>query len=510
MRRLTGFVALCLLAAAHASAQAPTAPREPAREQPIAPGPVAVPTGPHELTAADVEAFLDGIVPMQLANGDIAGATVSVVKDGRVLFAKGYGYADAASRKPVSADETLFRPGSVSKLFVWTAVMQQVEQGKLDLDRDVNEYLDFKIPEAFGRPITLTNLLTHTPGFEEQVKDLFSDGPAPPALGDYMRAHVPRRIYPPGTTPAYSNYGASLAGYIVERVSGRPLGDYIDENIFKPLGMAHSTFTQPLPAALAPNMSNGYKLGSDDPEPFEVVGPWPAGSLSSTAADMSRFVIAHLQDGRFGDAQILRPETAKLMHSRLFAMDPAANAMAHGFYEEPRNGHRIIGHAGDTTCFHSDLHLVLDAGVGFFVSYNSGGRGEGSPRTELWEAFLDRYFPYAPPDEPATASAKQDADSLANQARGEAAKIVQGALGYKAQVVQEAEGEAARFNQVYAQYKLAPAVTRQRLYIETMERVLKGSKKVIVDSKGATAPIILPPDAFRPRSSETTNAGPGK
>ena len=365
-------------------------------------------TGRPELTASDAEAFLDGIVPLQLAREDIAGATVAVVKDGRVLFAKGYGYADVKEKKPVTPEATLFRPGSVSKLFTWTAVMQLVEQGKLDLDRDVNEYIDYKIPEAFGKPITLKNIMTHTPGFEEQAKDLISFKTESPDLGQYLKTHIPARIFPPGTVPAYSNYGAALAGYIVERVSGEPFNQYVEEHIFKPLAMNHSTFEQPLPPELAPNMSNGYQLASDKALQFETVTPFPAGSLSSTADDMSRFMLAHLQDGRLGDAQILKPETAKLMHSRLFGLDPAANAMAYGFYEETRNGHRIIGHAGDTTCFHSDLHLVLDAGVGFFISYNSGGRGQISPRTILWEAFLDRYFPYTPPAAVAPENAKQD------------------------------------------------------------------------------------------------------
>ena len=227
-----------------------------------------------------------------------------------------------------------------------------------------------------------------------------------------MKTHIPARIYPPGTVPAYSNYGAALAGYIVERVSGRPFNQYVEENIFKPLGMTHSTFVQPLPLALAPYMSNGYQLASDGPKPFEVVVPFPAGSLSSTATDMARFMIAHLQDGQLGDARILRPETARLMHSRLFALDPAANAMAYGFYEESRNGHRIIGHAGDTVYFHSDLHLIPDSGVGFFISYNSAGSGQTSPRTILWEALLDRYFPYTPPSQPSLASAKEDAKTV--------------------------------------------------------------------------------------------------
>lgn len=290
--------------------------------------------------------------------------------------------------------------------------MQLVEQGKLDLDRNVNEYLDFKIPDAFGQPITLKNLLAHTPGFEEQIKDLFTVGSESPNLGAYLKTHIPARIYPPGTVPAYSNYGAALAGYIVERVSGRPFNEYVEQNIFKPLGMDHSTFRQPLPPTLASFMSNGYQLASDEPKPFEVVVPFPAGSMSTTASDTARFMLAHLQNGKLDSALMLRPETVQLMHSRLFALDPAANAMAYGFYEESRNGRRIIGHAGDTLYFHSDLHLIPDAGVGFFVSHNSLGRGNPPPRTTLWAMFLDRYFPYNASVTPTLESAKEDANAV--------------------------------------------------------------------------------------------------
>jgi CubicO group peptidase (beta-lactamase class C family) len=365
------------------------------------------------MTAADVQAFLDGLVPLQLKEHDIAGATVAVVKDGKLLFSQGYGYADVEKKKPVSPQETLFRPGSVSKLFTWTAVMQLVEQGKLDLDRDVNTYLDFKLPDSFGKPITLKNILSHTPGFEEQIKDLFLTSGRSPDLGQYLKTHIPKQVFAPGTVPAYSNYATAVAGYIVERVSGRPFNDYIEENIFRPLGMTHSTFAQPLPANLAPNMSSGYTTASDGAKSFEVIGAFPAGSLSSSATDLAQFMLAHLQGGQLAGNKILSPQTAQLMHSRLFALDDAANAMCHGFYEESRNGHRIIGHGGDTVYFHSDLHLVLDAGVGFFVSYNSAGKGETSPRTLLWEAFLDRYFPYTVPSATAPASAKDDARAAA-------------------------------------------------------------------------------------------------
>ncbi len=372
-----------------------------------------LPPSAPELTATDLQAFLDGLLPAQLEREDIAGAVVAVVKDGKVLFAKGYGFSDVQKRKSVSPAETLFRPGSISKLFTWTSVMQLVEQGKLDLDRDVNDYLDYKIPPAFSKPITLRNILTHTPGFEETAKELFvADASKMRPLGEYLREHIPGRIFPPGVTPAYSNYATAMAGYIVQRTSGKPFEQYVADNIFIPLGMGHTTFVQPLPANLSSFMSNGYQQASKEAKPYEFVQAFPAGSVATSAADMCIFMMAHLQDGRWNDKQILKPETAKLMHARAFGSDPRLNGMALGFYEETRNGHRIIGHGGDTLYFHSDLHLIQDSNVGFFVSYNSAGKGEVSGRTILFEKFLDRYFPYTP-SAPAVASAKENAEQVA-------------------------------------------------------------------------------------------------
>jgi CubicO group peptidase (beta-lactamase class C family) len=371
-------------------------------------------TAPPAMTAADVEAFLDGVMPLQIQREDIAGAVVVVVKDGQILFSKGYGYSDVAKRTPVTADATLFRPGSISKLFTWTSVMQLVEQNKLNLDRDVNDYLDFKIPATYPQPITLRHIMTHTAGFEEAIKDLIFDNVKDLLpLGEYLKTHIPARVYPPGTIPAYSNYATALAGYIVQRVSGEPYDDYIEHHILQPLGMSHTTFRQPLPEALRPLMSNGYAVASKPAKPFEIVQPWPAGSSSTTATDIARLMIAHLQDGRFGDVTILRPETARLMHTAQFVAVPPLNAMALGFYEETRNGQRIIGHGGDTGFFHSDLHLVLAANVGFFVSYNSAGKGQINPRSAVWEQFLDRYFPYKVPEVAPLPTAAEDARAVA-------------------------------------------------------------------------------------------------
>src|SRR5205809_3475102 len=394
--QIVGLLVLSTLTTSSASGQRP-------KENPLAPKPpVSAPPQPeqaakparHELTASDVEAFLDGVMPLQLAREDLAGAVISIVKDGKFLFAKGYGYSDVEKKIPVFPETTLFRPGSISKTFTWTALMQQVELGKVNLDHDVNEYLDYKVPATFPKPITVRDLMTHTPGFDETVEELFvADAKQFKPLGDYLKAHLPARIYPPGTIPAYSNYGATLAGYIVQRVSGEPFEQYADEHIFKPLGMQHSTFRQPLPVSLLPLMSKGYDVASESDKPFEYVEAAPAGSSSVSAMDMTRFMIAHLQNGRYEGVQILKPETAQLMHSRQYALRNDINGMALGFYEENRNGQRIVGHGGDTQYFHSDMHLMLDADVGFFISYNSAGKGEIGAREAVWHKFLDRYFP---------------------------------------------------------------------------------------------------------------------
>src|SRR5205085_2432872 len=211
-----------------------------------------------------------------------------------------------------------------------------------------------------------------------------------------------------GTTPAYSNYATAMAGYIVQRVSGQDYFDYIDEHILKPLKMTHSTFRQPLPDALKPMMSKGYEVASEPAKDFEYVEAAPAGSSSVSAMDMTHLMLAHLQNGKYEDSQILKPETAELMHSRQFGTLPTMPGMCLGFYEETRNGHRIFGHAGDTEYFHSDLHLMPDSQLGFFISYNSAGKGEARGRELVWHAFLDRYFPYDPPKGESVANSAQD------------------------------------------------------------------------------------------------------
>jgi CubicO group peptidase (beta-lactamase class C family) len=353
--------------------------------------------------SAELEAFIDGVMAGQLRRQHVAGATVSVVKDGKLLFAKGYGYSDVEQRKPVDPATTLFRVGSVSKLFTWTAVMQLVEQGKLDLDTDINKYLDFQIPATYEKPITLRNLMTHTPGFEEDSRGLISDDSSDlQPMSEWLPKHIPARVRPPGTYSAYSNYGATLAGYIVQRASGMPWEEYTDKFILEPLGMTHTTAWQPLPAALAPDMSVGYKYGGGKfiPKKFEIVlrGP-PAGSISASAEDMAKFMLAHLNGGALNGKRILGDSTTALMHERTFGHDPRLAGWALGFYEVSSHGLRLIGHGGDTQWFHSDLMLFPSENIGVFVSYNTDRGGQLS-FGQFLEAFLDHYYP-TPTPEPA-------------------------------------------------------------------------------------------------------------
>jgi CubicO group peptidase (beta-lactamase class C family) len=279
-----------------------------------------------ELSQSDADAWLDGFMPYTLESNEIAGAVVVIVKDGQVLTQRGFGYADVAARKRVDPAATMFRAGSISKLFTWTAIMQLVEQGKVDLDADVNDYLDFKIPPYRGKPITVRNLMTHTPGFEEAFKGGIRFSGSVPPLGDVLKRMLPARVYAPGATPAYSNYGAGIASYIVERVSGMPFEEYVERSIFTPLNMTHSSFRQPLPAPLAPFMSQGYPKASVDAKPYELISIPGAGSIAVSAADMAKFMIAHLNQG----AGLMKPETALLMHDPTHVTVPGTDRMALG------------------------------------------------------------------------------------------------------------------------------------------------------------------------------------
>ncbi len=370
----------------------------------------APPQAPGPSDRAELEAFLDNLLGREMEEYHIAGAAVSVVKDGKLFFAKGYGYADLEEDIPVDPEQTVFGVGSVGKLFTWTAVMQLVEQGKLDLDADINTYLDFRIPDTYPQPITLKHLMTHTSGFENRLREsAVSDVKDLVSAREWIISNMHARVRPPGDAAGYSNFNAILAGYIVARVSGEPYEKYIQEHIFNPLGMVHSSAQSPIPSDLREHLSVSYTYADDVFQVFPDYIYQPAvfssGIHHASVTDMARFMIAHLQDGRYSDAniaeaRILEETTAQEMHSPLYTPDPRMLGTTYGFFDFSDNGQRTLGHSGELPPTHSLLLLLPDQNLGVFVAYNSAGASDlTNQHLGFQRAFFDHYYP-APAVEP--------------------------------------------------------------------------------------------------------------
>ena len=374
------------------------------------------PSGEHQLTAEDVNAWLDGKLPDALKNGDIPGAVVTVVKDGQVVTTRGYGWADtgASGGQPVAVDpqKSLFRVASISKIPTSIAAMQLVEQGKVDLDADISAYLDFEIERRFDEPLTLRHLLTHSAGFEEH-------GSLTPTtdLEAYVKNDPPAQVFAPGTTPGYSNYGMALAGYIVQRVSGQPFETYVREHVLEPAGMTTSTYEQPLPAGLAGSLGPGHTSAGEEVS-FELMGDFPAGSLTVSAPDFAAFMNAQLSRS----PKLLREETWEQMWSPGLGEERLGNRakageMGLGYFDLSRHGQRVVGHGGDIPGWHSQFELYPEEKTGIFISYNGDGNGSDSSnnlREDLAQGFADRYFP----GETVKASGSKDSAERARQVAG--------------------------------------------------------------------------------------------
>ena len=374
------------------------------------------PSGEHQLTAEDINAWLDGKLPDALKNGDIPGAVVSVVKDGQVVTTRGYGWADtgASGGQPVAVDpqKSLFRVASISKIPTSIAAMQLVEQGKVDLDADISAYLDFEIERRFDEPLTLRHLLTHSAGFDEH-------GSLTPTtdLEAYVKNDPPTQAFAPGTTPGYSNYGMALAGYIVQRVSGQPFETYVREHVLEPAGMTTSTYEQPLPKDMAGSLGPGYTSTGEE-VPFEVMGDFPAGSLTVSAPDFAAFMNAQLSRS----PKLLREETWEQMWSPGLGEERLGNRakageMGLGYFEITRHGRRIVEHGGYNRGWHSKFELYPEEKTGIFISYNGDGNDSDSSnnlREDLAQGFADRYFP----GETVKASGSKDSAERARQVAG--------------------------------------------------------------------------------------------
>jgi len=327
-----------------------------------------------------LERFIDGVMTRAVVTGESVGATVAVVQDGRLIVARGYGRARIDGEVPVEARVTQFRIGSISKVFVWMSVLQLVEAGKLDLDTDINTYLKrFQIPSAYGAPITLRHLMTHTAGFEDQLTNLFAEGPrAVGDLGATLAQRLPTRVRRPGTLVAYSNYGAALAGHIVSEVSGEPFERYVEDNLFAPMSMQSATMRQPVPEAIERTRARGYTQGDGElvEEGFTYIPFGPAGAGTATALDIAKMMVELLNPA--GTSVLSARSKAQLL-SGAYVVHPEVNSMTLGLYETSVGDVRSVGHDGDTILFSSKMTLWPEEKLGVFVS-SSGPGGDKSVR----------------------------------------------------------------------------------------------------------------------------------
>lgn len=330
---------------------------------------------PTSIELDRTESFIDEVMAERIGT-KIPGACVAIVEGSDIVLAKGYGYADVDLETPVEAGETTFEVGSVGKLLTWTAVMQGVQDGLLDLDEDVNTYLkdsDVQIQDTYEDPITLRHLGTHTSGLESALAPAVADTPDDlTSLETVLVERRPARVRPPGEAVGYSNYGAALAGHIVSKTYDTTFEEYVQSEIFEPLDMTHSTFAQPVPEGhpgtlAAPHTRADAEFVTTEPV---YINMWPAGSMTATATDMALFMSTHLGAGRIDDTRILESETVATMYSQHYERHPAVNNWRYGFYEYGHPDGNVIAHSGGTIYHESQLVLSPQHDVGVFVNYN--------------------------------------------------------------------------------------------------------------------------------------------
>lgn len=349
-----------------------------------------------EIDMKEVEAFTDDFFKVHMNEENVPGVAIAFVKGDQIAFMKGYGYADVENKVEIDPGQIVFGIGSVSKLLTSTAVLKEYENGHIDMNTDINEYLTaFKVKEKFKKPVTMKTLLTHSAGFIQSsigIGTRRSEEVIP--LEEYLKDGMPEQIYEPGTFFVYSNQGMALAGYLVEQTSGMPFQEYIEQEIFKPLGMESSSFRMNLPEHMKEHLAVSYNYWSQQKKLMPTSTMYyhvnPAAGCYSTVSDMAKFIIAHLNDGRYKENQVLKSETMKEMHKQQFCNQEGMPGQAYGFWESYENNKRGVFHTGTTDGYANLLYIMPEEKIGFMLSYN---RASEKLRSEYLSSFLDTFYP---------------------------------------------------------------------------------------------------------------------
>ena len=409
-RFLLSFASILLLVVVTAAAQAPEE-AEPVLSDPIAEAVEELAELVEETTLASptdaaqraaLSDYVDGLIATMQREHGLGAVTVSIVHDDELWLVRGYGLADIDAGRAVNPDRTLFRIGSVSKTFTWTAVMMLVERGLIDLDADLNNYLEqFSIEEAFGEPVTMRQVMHHRGGFEDTLRLFAVADHDRRSLAELLAEHQPERVYPPGARTSYSNWASALAALVVENVSGRPYGDFLQQEILDPLGMKDTTWQSPgqMDPEQRARLATGYKASQgalDLQGPMQIGAYWPAGGVASTARDMARWMRFHLNGGELEGTRLLQAQTHEQMWTRAYDDRPQGADLAHGFQDRPYREVRTLGHGGGTAAFLTNMVLVPEWSLGIFLSQNS--TSSASPIRHLPELVIDLVagFEYLP------------------------------------------------------------------------------------------------------------------
>ena len=360
---------------------------------------VTEPSGP--IDPAEFEAFLDEYLTEQMETHHIPGVVFTMVKDGKIFFSKGYGYADLENEVHMDPEETVLITASLAKVFTAVGILQLNENGVIDLHEDVRPYfLEFPLKTNFDEPLTFDNLLTHTDGFEAVMIGTGArtqDDLLP--LSELLETYTPTQLYPPGKYMTYSDHASNLGGYLTQEISGVPFEQYMAENILNPLGMTCSGFYQPPPEEFLNRQAVGYEYqdGMQISTGDFFARYAPGGGLRTTAADMNQFLLALLNGGEYAGGRILNQSSVEMMFTQQFTPHPQMAGITYGLFEHLENGQRLFLRDGDGAGTRSRMVLFPDQDLGFFISYNSG---DSNLRLNFISAILDRYYPAVESSEP--------------------------------------------------------------------------------------------------------------
>ena len=337
------------------------------------------------LERADVAATVDPVIEKWLAESGAPGAAFVLVQDGRVVYSRGYGFADRERQERADPATNVWPIASITKTVTALAVLQLVDAGKVSLDADINRYLKrLKVPSQGYGPLALRHLLSHTGGIDE-LPGRQTDGKAAPDMAAFLRTHI-KRYRPPGQETAYSTYGIMLAALVLEDVTGEPYERYVRDHVFAPAGMTSARFV--MRAGDETGVAKPYRLedGKAEPMPFEYYVSTPASSMVATPQDMAKLLMVHLGSG----PRLLSLPTLALMHEQAATVHRALPGWSLGMQMERLNGVTIAEHGGDIGGFSGLFDVLPDKGVGFFIV----SHGEGTNlRFKVQQALLDRFFP---------------------------------------------------------------------------------------------------------------------